>query len=937
MAAVEVPQTLKYKVGQLNAAHVLEDFQDSPNDEEDTRSSHEYLNDLEEEYQERFLLANSKRFFKKGTQSSPQHKPKLRPTKDFEAKYNKVKAKLALLKEVSSDDNEMVEVKVLMALPEDNDVVSKEGARNGEWVKISMRKHVNTKILKENKNLRTELKELTVITKTWLNSSNKVNQCISEQIPSQKKRILGVDQLTEDPSSSGQKYLVFEKSLVDDIKVSIPGVERPWLFKAEGFILPNHDTGRILPAESQRNTIDPSVVVTDFSATNYDSADESLVCSTLLPPLKKLDGLIINEPSLALVKDNKSSSVSKVNSAHAGKLKSVKIEDDPPLAIVIKELNNLKLQFNKSQSSYSRSNQPLQVPQNTLQNKYKTQFKRSCHLCGLNNHLSENCYKVLFCKKGEKTDHGTCDHAEYISTMNMSQHLKILGRSSSRSKILRPSKRFFPPCTYCRCIDYLSNEYLYYPICGLCGSYDHDINGHNRIISLERDINPRNPQHAFKRFEVCGSSTHTTTDHYDIDWFKRGEALQAKKAKALKLTRVESSNANRSKTPTKRHMTGVKSYLHKYVEQPGPKVVFRDDSTCTTEGYGSIKCNGIVFTKVAFVDGLKYNLISISQLCDAKYIVQFDEKRGTIFNSNKEVIMIAPRVRDVYILDMTSSAQESCFFAKASENLNWLWHKRLAHLNFKQSTNWQNKILLLVFPHLSTQKINHVHHVKREIIIGPASKQNRHLLSRNISQNFSSPYTPEQNGVAERKKRTLIEAARTMLSGSVFSKQYWTEVVATARYTQNRSTIVKRHLKTPYEIFLNNIKIAKNKRYPPNEYLHPYEPSQRYQTNSNDVSFIDPYESPKPVVLETKVSSDQNGQTDQNDQTAQTDEILKDNLSEHSNHNNDEKIIDNLPNIEDIQISKHLSSPNVEDTSVQNTISIPNPPLPIPSVVTPAP
>ncbi|GKG21078.1 retrovirus-related pol polyprotein from transposon TNT 1-94, partial [Tanacetum coccineum] len=36
-----------------------------------------------------------------------------------------------------------------------------------------------------------------------------------------------------------------------------------------------------------------------------------------------------------------------------------------------------------------------------------------------------------------------------------------------------------------------------------------------------------------------------------------------------------------------------------------------------------------------------------------------------------------------------------------------------------------------------------------------------------ISQNFSSPYTPEQNGVAKRKNKTLIEAARTMLNGSV--------------------------------------------------------------------------------------------------------------------------------------------------------------------------
>ncbi|GJY33330.1 retrovirus-related pol polyprotein from transposon TNT 1-94 [Tanacetum coccineum] len=47
---------------------------------------------------------------------------------------------------------------------------------------------------------------------------------------------------------------------------------------------------------------------------------------------------------------------------------------------------------------------------------------------------------------------------------------------------------------------------------------------------------------------------------------------------------------------------------------------------------------------------------------------------------------------------------------------------------------------------------------------------------KEISHNFSSPYTPEQNGVAERKNRTLIEAARTMLNGLVLSKHLWTEV-----------------------------------------------------------------------------------------------------------------------------------------------------------------
>ncbi|GKB27210.1 hypothetical protein Tco_0866611 [Tanacetum coccineum] len=64
--------------------------------------------------------------------------------------------------------------------------------------------------------------------------------------------------------------------------------------------------------------------------------------------------------------------------------------------------------------------------------------------------------------------------------------------------------------------------------------------------------------------------------------------------------------------------------------------------------------------------------------------------------------------------------------------------------------------------------------------------------------------------------------------------------------------------------------------------------------------------------------------------------IISLSLKKHSNHTNDEQIIDNLPNTKDIQISKHLSSLNVEDTSAQNTI-IPSPPLPVPSIVTPAP
>ncbi|KAJ9544672.1 hypothetical protein OSB04_024379 [Centaurea solstitialis] len=75
------------------------------------------------------------------------------------------------------------------------------------------------------------------------------------------------------------------------------------------------------------------------------------------------------------------------------------------------------------------------------------------------------------------------------------------------------------------------------------------------------------------------------------------------------------------------------------------------------------------------------------------------------------------------------------------------------------------------------------------------------IVSKGISQNFSSVRTPQQNGVAERRNHMLIEAVRSMLIESRHSIQFWAEAVNTACYTQNRSLIVKRFKKTPYELF----------------------------------------------------------------------------------------------------------------------------------------
>nr|GEZ48054.1 retrovirus-related Pol polyprotein from transposon TNT 1-94 [Tanacetum cinerariifolium] len=254
------------------------DFQDSPDDEEDVRSSQEYMNDLEEEFHERALLSKSKRFFKKGTQrfsvakttdETQCHKygRKCHFARDcfdkpssgsstFKSSMVKNKGLFAEAYEwdeedVSSDDNELVEVKVLMALTNDeNVVVGKESARNGKWVNITMKKvegQINNLVFKHGdlvQELNTCKEQLLVLKQAKL-----------DFLTMQHKRILRLDQLSEKPSSSGQTDLVFVKSPAEDTNVSIPAVERSWLSKVEGFKLLDHETCRILPAESQVNQL----------------------------------------------------------------------------------------------------------------------------------------------------------------------------------------------------------------------------------------------------------------------------------------------------------------------------------------------------------------------------------------------------------------------------------------------------------------------------------------------------------------------------------------------------------------------------------------------------------------------------------------------------------------------------------------------------------
>ncbi|KAJ9545503.1 hypothetical protein OSB04_025210 [Centaurea solstitialis] len=113
-----------------------------------------------------------------------------------------------------------------------------------------------------------------------------------------------------------------------------------------------------------------------------------------------------------------------------------------------------------------------------------------------------------------------------------------------------------------------------------------------------------------------------------------------------------------------RHMTGSKSVLSNYREERGPAVTFGGNGKGQTEG-------------------LMHNLLSISQLCDKNHKVSFSKKKCKVKNRRKEVILTGVRQADIYIINMNTSTDNFCFVSRASSDTNWLWHKRLSHLNFK--------------------------------------------------------------------------------------------------------------------------------------------------------------------------------------------------------------------------------------------------------------
>nr|GEZ21996.1 putative ribonuclease H-like domain-containing protein [Tanacetum cinerariifolium] len=142
-----------------------------------------------------------------------------------------------------------------------------------------------------------------------------------------------------------------------------------------------------------------------------------------------------------------------------------------------------------------------------------------------------------------------------------------------------------------------------------------------------------------------------------------------------------------------RHMTGNMSYLSDFEEINGGYVAFGGNPKGgKITGKGKIKTGKLDFDDVYFVKELKFNLFSVSQMCDKKNSVLFIDTECLVLSPDfklldeSQVLLRVPRENNMYNVNLKNivpSGDLTCLFAKATIDESNLWHRRLAHINFK--------------------------------------------------------------------------------------------------------------------------------------------------------------------------------------------------------------------------------------------------------------
>ena len=118
-------------------------------------------------------------------------------------------------------------------------------------------------------------------------------------------------------------------------------------------------------------------------------------------------------------------------------------------------------------------------------------------------------------------------------------------------------------------------------------------------------------------------------------------------------------------------MTETKYVLVEYKEERGPSITFGGKGRGQTRGFVILHNGATTFWRVAYVEGLKHNLLSISELCDKDYIVLFTKRNCKVKDKSGNIVLTGDRMFVVYVININSPNTENvCFMSKASSDIN---------------------------------------------------------------------------------------------------------------------------------------------------------------------------------------------------------------------------------------------------------------------------
>ncbi|GJR44031.1 retrovirus-related pol polyprotein from transposon TNT 1-94 [Tanacetum coccineum] len=226
-----------------------------------------------------------------------------------------------------------------------------------------------------------------------------------------------------------------------------------------------------------------------------------------------------------------------------------------------------------------------------------------------------------------------------------------------------------------------------------------------------------------------------------------------------------------------KHMTGNRALLTNFVEKFIGTVCFGNNDFAMIAGYGYVVIGSMTIKIVYYVEGLpkmKFEKDHLCSACEQGKIHRKHHKSKTAFASNKPLYLLH--------MDLCGSMRVESINGKRYVLVVVDVYSRYTWVRIDNGTEFKNKYLAKFYDEVG------------------------------ISQQFSAARTPQQNGVVERRNRTLVKAARTMLTFANLPLFLWAEAIATACFTQNHSIIHKCFNKTPYELI--------NKKKPNIKFFH---------------------------------------------------------------------------------------------------------------------